>query len=144
MLGFLATWQMLSLRSVHPYPLSYYNPLLGGGSRAPQVMQIGWGEGLDAAGRYLNDKTDDEQITVASWYRSALAYYFDGDTISINADPAPEQVDAVRRADYAVIYIHQWQRGVPAIVLEELATRVPEHTIEINGMEYAHIYDLRP
>jgi hypothetical protein len=144
MLGFLAIWQILSLRSVYPYPLSYYNQLLGGGTRAPQAMQIGWGEGLDAAGRYLSNKADSKQKTVASWYRSALAYYFDGNTISINVDPGPEEVEAVQGADYVVFYIHQWQRGVPATMLEEFATRTPEHTIEINGMEYARIYNLRP
>ena len=150
-LGLVAIWQFQSFVNVYPYPLSYYNPLLGGGSRAPQVMQIGWGEGLDAAGRYLSDKANarsrasvGEQMTVASWYRSALAYYFDGNTISINAEVTPGELEAIHTADYVVIYLHQWQRNVPAELLEEFATRAPEHIIEINGMEYARIYDLRP
>ncbi|MFN2140498.1 MAG: ArnT family glycosyltransferase [Candidatus Promineifilaceae bacterium] len=148
-LALVAIWQLQSFVSVYPYPLSYYNPLLGGGSRAPQVMQVGWGEGLDAAGRYLSDKAGSrspasEKMTVASWYRSALAYYFNGDTISINADVTPGELEAIHAADYAVIYLHQWQRNLPADLLEEFAARTPEHTIEINGMEYARIYDLQP
>ena len=143
-LVFLIAWQFLALRSVFPYPLSYYNPLLGGSRRAPLVMQIGWGEGLDAAGRYLSEKPGSDRLTVASWYRSALAYYFDGETISIKADTALEEVADPTVPDYAVLYIHQWQRGVPPALLDEFASRVPEHTIEINGLEYARIYDLRP
>ncbi len=42
--------------STFPYYFSYYNPLMGGSQKAPQVMQIGWGEGLDEAACYLNTK----------------------------------------------------------------------------------------
>jgi hypothetical protein len=45
---------MISALWTFPYYLSYYNPLMGGPRKAPQVMQIGWGEGLDQAGRYLD------------------------------------------------------------------------------------------
>jgi hypothetical protein len=139
---FLAVVQLFSFWSVFPYPLSYYNPLLGGSGLAPQVMQIGWGEGLDEAGRYLSDQPGSESMTVASWYRSVLAYHFDGSTISINAELTPEEKAAIETADYAVLYIHQWQRYAPPELLDEFAGRVPEHTIEINGLEYARIYDL--
>ena len=140
---FLAGVQLLSLWNVFPYPLSYYNPLLGGSERAPEVMQIGWGEGLDEAGRYLSQKPGSEALTAASWYRSVLAYHFAGPTISINAALTPEEEAAIQSADYAVIYIHQWQRDAPPGLLDQFANRVPEHTIEINGLEYARIYDLR-
>jgi len=106
-------------------------------------MQIGWGEGLDEAGRYLNQKAGAETMTVASWYRSALAYHFNGNTISINAQLTPDEEAAIQSADYAVLYIHQWQRDIPPELLDKFAARVPEHTIEINGLEYARIYNLR-
>ncbi len=140
----LIGWQFLDLRSAFPYYLSYYNPLPGGSERAPGVMQIGWGEGMDAAGRYLSGKQEGESLAVASWYRSALAYYFDGETISINAELSPEAEAAIRSADYVVLYIHQWQRDVPPTLLDELAAREPEHIVEINGLEYARIYNLQP
>jgi hypothetical protein len=142
LLGLLAGWHLLSLWTVFPYPLSYYNPLLGGSERAPQVMQIGWGEGLDEAGRYLSSKEGSDALTVAAWYRSVLAYHFDGSTISINAQLTPKEEAAIQSADYAVLYIHQWQRDVPPELLDRFAARVPEHTIEINGLEYARIYKL--
>ncbi len=143
-LGLLVAWQLVALTRVFPYPLSYYNPLLGGSERAPQVMQIGWGEGLDAAGRTLREKPGSEQLIVASWYRSVLAYHFNGATISIKAELTPEEAAAIQTADYAVIYIHQWQRNAPPDLLDLFGSLEPEHTIEINGLEYAKIYDLRP
>jgi 4-amino-4-deoxy-L-arabinose transferase-like glycosyltransferase len=143
-LGILVAWQFLALRSTFPYPHSYYNPLLGGGKRAVQVMQMGWGEGLDAAGRYLSEKPDSDQLTVASWYHSVLAYYFDGEIISIDADPSPGKVAAIQSADYAVLYIHQRQRNLPPALLQQFEALVPEHIIEIGGQEYVWIYDLRP
>ena len=39
-----------------PYYLTYFNPLLGGTRRAPTVMMVGWGEGLDPVGRWLARK----------------------------------------------------------------------------------------
>lgn len=135
-LGALVLGQFLAFAGVYPYPLSYYNPLLGGSRRAPKVMQIGWGEGLDQVGRYLSDKPESAEMTVASWYSSVLEHHFDGKVISIRYDLGP--------ADYAVFYINQWQRNVPAELLEQFSARVPEHVVEINGLEYARIYDLRP
>ena len=44
----------LSLIAVRPYPLSYYNPLLGGGATASRWLLVGWGEGLDQVAVYLN------------------------------------------------------------------------------------------
>jgi hypothetical protein len=139
-LGMLIAWQFLSLRSVAPYYLSYYNPVLGGSRRAPLVMQIGWGEGLDAAGRYLSAKPGSRDLIVATWYPSALKYYFDGEEITLKANLTPA---AIQAADYAVVYINQWQRAVPSAFLDEFATRDPEHIIEINGLEYVRIYDLQ-
>jgi len=42
--------------------------------------------------------------------------------------------------DYAVVYVHQWQRRTPELMLKYLATQVPEHSIWIDGIEYARIY----
>jgi hypothetical protein len=54
-----------------------------------------------------------------------------------------EQWDRFISSDFAVIYIHQWQRGIPKDILEYLAKQQPEHSIWINGIEYARIYNLR-
>ncbi len=42
----------------HPYYLSYYNPLLGGGAVAQRTLLIGWGEGMDQAGAWLREQPD--------------------------------------------------------------------------------------
>jgi len=60
LLGGILFIQALSALQTFPYFFSYYNPLAGGSSRAPQVMMIGWGEGMDQAARYLNQKPDAE------------------------------------------------------------------------------------
>ncbi|UCC76048.1 MAG: phospholipid carrier-dependent glycosyltransferase, partial [Anaerolineales bacterium] len=58
--------QAAFVASHHPYYLAYYNPLVGGSSLAPQVMPLGWGEGLDLAADYLNRKPNAEQLSVAT------------------------------------------------------------------------------
>jgi len=44
--------------------------------------------------------------------------------------------------DYAIIYISQLQRNNPALILDYLKQKPVEHTIWINGIEYARIYKL--
>ncbi len=44
--------------------------------------------------------------------------------------------------DYAIVYIHQWQRQKPKNLLTHLAPHTPEHTIWIDGLEYVRIYKL--
>ncbi len=45
-------------------------------------------------------------------------------------------------ADYAVIYIHQWQRNMPKTLLDLLQPHPPEYVVWIDGLEYARVYDL--
>jgi hypothetical protein len=132
--------------STYPYYLSYYNPLLGGSARAPQVMQIGWGEGLDQAARYLNQKPGLDNLRVSSWYAiGSFSYFFHGKAQYIHAatDLRETQWEKVLDADYAVIYVHQWQRRIPEKLLEQLSTSTPEYSVWINGIEYVRIYDLK-
>ena len=144
LLGLVALLQLASLLSAAPTYLSYYSPLPGGPRRAPQVMQIGWGEGLDEAAAYLKELRGGEEATVASWYRSSFATYYGGPTLSIKADPTPAEQAAVDNADYIVIYIHQWQRDLPPALLARLRGQKPLHSVWINGLEYVRIYERRP
>jgi hypothetical protein len=137
--------QVASAVSTFPYYLSYYNPLMGGSRKAPQVMLVGWGEGLDQAARYLNQKPNVKQLKVISWYATGpFSYYFEGQDRSLWYDPGatPEEWERFISSDYAVIYIGQWQRQVPGPVLEYVAKLEPEHSIWIDGLEYARIYKL--
>ena len=119
-----------------PYYLSYYNPLMGGVARAPQVMMIGWGEGGDETARYLNTLPDAEGSVVASGYTNGpFSYFYDGETVPLYFRHA---------ADYAVVYAQDWQRQLPSRrAVAYYAQQQPIHVVNIDGLDYAHIYDLR-
>lgn len=119
-----------------PYYFTFYNPLLGGNMRAPEVLMIGLGEGIDEAARYLNTKPDAAELRVASWYRGgSFNYIFRGHDLNL---------DNYFEADYAVLYVHQWQRQVPdARMLHYFAQLTPEYTATLHGLDYAWVYDLR-
>ena len=134
--------QAASSLSLFPDMFAYYNPLMGGGRKALQVMQIGWGEGLDQAALYLNQKPDAENLVVSSWYGlGPFSFFFNGKVVNI---PTGTIIDsdwqAIHASDYIVVYVHQWQRNMPAELLAELANQTPVHTIWINGIEYVRIY----
>jgi hypothetical protein len=145
-LGGAIAVQMAMVLPTFPYYLSYYNPMMGGPKKAPEVMLIGWGEGLDQAAEYLNAKPDSQNLIAASWYGTGcFSYFFNGRTVNINAASRLTEnkyVNAIS-ADYMVIYIHQWQRNMPKRILERVAEMEPEKTIWINGLEYVRIYNLR-
>jgi hypothetical protein len=132
--------QISAALGTYPYYFTYYNPLMGGSSRAPDVMMIGWGEGLDQAARYLNAKPDAAKFKVQSWYPDgSFSYIFDGKTIYDIYGINPEGLET--EADYYVLYFHQWQRQLPSPeFIEYFDQQVPEHIIYIDGLEYARIY----
>lgn len=144
-LGLIILAQAAFSLPTHPYYLSYYNPLMGGSRLAPQSMIVGIGEGLDQAAHYLDSKPDSENLNVLVWYDvGSFSYFFDGETryIPIVAELEEGRLERLLDADYAVIYIHQWQRRTPRQLLEFLNPLTPEHTISIDGIEYVRIYRL--
>jgi 4-amino-4-deoxy-L-arabinose transferase-like glycosyltransferase len=145
LLTLVIAWQAALAYDSFPYYLSYYNPLMGGPRLAPQVMQIGWGEGLDQAGRYLNNKDNPRKLKAISWYAlGSVSYYFPGDVRYFRKKPVLDghELDKLLESDYAIIYVNQWQRNLAAPALEYLSQQSPEHTVWINGIEYARIYKL--
>jgi 4-amino-4-deoxy-L-arabinose transferase-like glycosyltransferase len=134
--GLILAAQALLALPTFPYYLTYYNPLMSGAARAPEVMMIGWGEGADEAGRYLDAKADAANLRVASGYTNGpLSYFFRGQTL-----PLTFWYDA----DYAAVFVQDWQRQLPsrkaAAYFQQLT---PEKTIVLDGIDYARIYDLR-
>lgn len=127
--------QMAFVLPHFPYYFTFYNPLLGGSARAQKVLMLGLGEGMDEAARYLNAKPDAEHLRVAAWYRGgSFNYIFKG---------PDRDLDRFFESDYAVLYIHQWQRQVPDVqTMEYFATLTPEHIVKLHGLDYAWIYDL--
>ena len=137
-------WQILLTVQYSPYYLTYYNPLLGGSIKAPGVMMIGWGEGLDQAARYLNTKPDAKDLRVMTHYPDgSVSYFFDGkamDLPDVWEGPDADQMDGI---DYLILYVHQWQRQIPdPAMVEYFSTKKPELVIKINGLEYARVYNL--
>ncbi len=129
--------QIFLILLYHPYYLSYYNPLMGGGSTAPYQLNVGWGEGLDQAANYLNNITAGaEKPLVASWYSAQFSPYYDGPTLDLS-----DQSSALT-GEYTVFYINQVQRGFPSgEILEYFQQREPLHVVELGGIDYAWIYE---
>ncbi|MDM8526924.1 glycosyltransferase family 39 protein [Anaerolineales bacterium HSG24] len=142
LLGVAVLLQIVSVLLYHPYYLAYYNPLMGGGQTAPYMLNIGWGEGLDQAARYLNDKMAKEQSPsqspsqVAAWYSNQFAPYYNGRTIDLSDHGAPLY------SDFTVFYLNQVQRGFPsAEMIDYFRQREPLHVVKLGGVNYAWIYD---
>lgn len=136
LVGLALLLQILFVLFYHPYYLAYFNPLMGGYRTAPYRINIGWGEGLDLAARYLNNLDRDETPMVASWYSSQFAPYYKGQTIDLSNQ------EAALTADYTVFYLNQVQRGFPSQeILSYFRQREPAHVVKVGGIEYAWIYE---
>jgi hypothetical protein len=135
-------FQLLGVIQTFPYYFNYYNPLLGGGSKAERVMMIGWGEGMDQAARYLNGIPGIKKMGVSSWYADGcFSYFFVGNATSMEEDTSLAEI---LKASYAVFYIHQWQKQSPSTeVIDYFHRLTPEVIIKIGDLEYIRIYNLR-
>ena len=135
----LATIQLAYALPHHPYYLTYFNPLMGGLSRAVETTLVGWGEGLEQAAAYLNQKPAAESLYVASTPAQTLLPYFKGQGDNFYTN------DVALRADYVVIYRAQQQRLAPSPeIVNYFLQQPPEHVIELGGVPYAWIYRNTP
>ena len=79
-----------------------------------------------------------------SWYGDRSFYFFTNSQYhNISTAWSDSDWDEFNKADYAVIYLEQWQRNVPAQVLDKLKGLKPEHSIWINGLEYVQVYKIQ-
>ena len=133
--------QGLLVYQVFPYGLSYYNPLMGGGEKAPQVMMVGAGEGLDQAADYMRTVPDKQELVIYSFYAGSFNFHYLENVLTLPwyayNDFAP-----VYDADYVILYITQMQRGLAQPITDFLADKPVAYTVEINGIEYARIYHM--
>jgi hypothetical protein len=128
--GSQAMWTIASL----PYPLAYYNPLLGGVRGASEAILVGWGEGLDQVAGYLNSQPDAENSRIGVYFPLTVNFQamVRGSVVSYG-DKRP--------VDYVVDYISAAQRRqTPRIVRD----REPDFVATIGGVEYARVYRLDP
>lgn len=119
----------------HPYYLSYYNPLLGGGAVAQRVLLIGWGEGMDQVGAYLNARPDIDYGPVLSALPRTLDPFVQVPVKSMYELDQDSQ-------NYAVVYLESIQRGAYPAIYAEIQQTIPLETITIHGIDYAQIYQL--
>ncbi len=112
-----------------PYYFTYFNPLLGGSYTAPHLVKIGWGEGLDQVGRFLQREVSNARVGTA--YASTVAPFFKGDLSSPTGD----------RLDYVVLYSKQVQSGRPSPdSLRYYDQAEPIFSVDLDGISYANVY----
>jgi hypothetical protein len=134
--------------TAYPYYLSYYNPLLGGVSQATNVMLVGWGEGLDQAADFIKDNAETERpdwpplVRTTTW-PAPIDYFLPMPTERVSSQSGMAGVLEWIDTDYLVTYIAQWQRNRGAAeLLAFLDSQTPAHTVTLQGIDYARVYDL--
>jgi hypothetical protein len=71
--GAILVAQLVTALPFHPYYFSYFNPLAGGGPVAARLTRIGWGEGMDQVGTYLQSQDDPTSLVVASRFSGSCS-----------------------------------------------------------------------
>ncbi len=127
------TWQTIDLIKLHPHYLAYTNPITRPflGNR-----RMGWGEGLDIAAKYLNQKPNAKDLTIATIYPTEFKHKFIGQTV-------PAHQHDHEQIDYVVLYRNMFERGLDSWqtdVLDQYKEIKPEKTITVGGIEYIWIY----
>jgi len=115
-----------------PYSIAYNNPYYGG----RPASQQGWGEGLDAAAQWLNQRPNAANTVIASWYPAVIGTYFNGQTMSLSS-----RGDS--RVAYVVTYRNMYSRekdDIASNVLDEFRDREPVKTVYIGDDPYVWIY----
>jgi hypothetical protein len=131
----LLVFHLLPVFTYYPYYLTYFNPLMGGPTRASQTTLMGWGEGMEQAAAYLNTKPNAERLYVASTPSQTLLPYFVGTGENFYTN------DIAFRADYVVLYLAQMQRLAPSPeIINYFQAQAPEKIITIHDVPYAKIY----
>jgi 4-amino-4-deoxy-L-arabinose transferase-like glycosyltransferase len=126
----------------YPYYFTYYNPLMGGGPAAARILNVGWGEGLDQAARWLNSLPGAENSSVVAWYSTTFEPFFRGNAIyKIDEEKISRSSKPGLAADYVVLYVNQVQRELPSAgALQFFRSTTPVYTVTLHGIDYAWIY----
>jgi 4-amino-4-deoxy-L-arabinose transferase-like glycosyltransferase len=133
LLGYDMTYQ--------PYYLSYFNPLLGGGPVAQELLLVGWGEGMEHVGAWLSARPDRDRGFVLSWIPDTLQPFLPRElraldiratTIALR-NPAP---------NYAVVYARGAMRQDTPELAAEVSRTPPLYQLHMNGLEYATVYQI--
>ena len=123
--------------TIYPYPLAYYNPVLGGGYLADEFIMVGWGEGIDKVVDYI-EQTEDApcDLTIIAQYSHVLSIHLPCATVI----PADQWEDAINTADYVMFYINELQREYDPVLEAQFSRQAPVYVARINHLEYAYLY----
>jgi hypothetical protein len=127
----------------YPYYLTFYNPMIynsivSGEWLASGMFHHGYGEGLDQAARYLNQKENPTDLTVAALPVEQFAPFFLGETVQWS-EGEERNLIPWHTADYVVRYI---SFGFPERAYYYFSSLEPEHVVRLNGLDYAWIYKM--
>ncbi len=126
-------FQAATLWQLHPQYLAYVNPLTKPffGDR-----RLGWGEGFDIAGAYLNAKPGSQSLKVAAPYPTEFAYNFKGEVTPLNRHEE-------NNVNYVVLYRSLFERDPDSVetdILNFYKNKPPEKIISLGGLPYIWIY----
>ncbi|HHS96975.1 MAG TPA: phospholipid carrier-dependent glycosyltransferase [Chloroflexi bacterium] len=140
LIGLLLLAQALAVLPRFPYYGTLYNRLLGGPRTAQRVLPLGYfGEGLDLAGRYIDDQPEAEHLTVATQFlaNEILAQYVRAPVYDIAA--------VGEDADFLVFGVQFTTRGRDfprwgALWETTYKFREAEFTVSFDGIPYAWVH----
>jgi hypothetical protein len=148
----LVILQLAESAAFYPYFYTYYNPLVAVVTGAPPASN--YGEGIELAAAYLNNKPNSDSLTVFSYRgRGPFSYFFHGKTIILNPvfldEPGmPAMFERLEGADYIVITdTLEFRTAGAGLFVQALKLIPPEHSIYIRGVSPIRIYrvaDLPP
>ncbi len=130
----VALYLLLTALWYHPYYLAFYNPLLGGSATAQYVLLVGWGEGMEEVGAWLQQRPDVTQSPILTGDPRTLEPFVPGRVIFLNHASVAEP------ASYAVLYIRNRQRQDSLPAQQQVSQAAPLYTVTRYGIPYAYIY----
>lgn len=134
LLGALLLILVLQLGIYHPYYIGYFNPLLGGGAVAQRVMLVGWGEGMEDVGAWLNKRPDLASGPVLSVIGPTLSPFVSDHVLDL------QEKFFKTNPSYVVLYARSQQRDESASAQEFVHTLTPLWTLRKYGIDYATVY----
>lgn len=125
--------------AAYPYMLAYFNPLLGGLDAAQHEIPVGWGEGLDQAGAYIQEITGGNCRYVIGEHPDVVQGYTNCRVIRPSA--CAYQVMAEDPTGwYAYLYIDQLQRQAMPELTAAAEFSFPLRTFYVDDVAYAEVY----
>lgn len=132
--------QLTQTVPAHPYYYTYWNPLVGGGQTATNLLPIGAGEGVDLAMDYLNGLPNAASLSVVCGGSEPwCARTFRGTTWRSATYASGEWF----QADYASFYVSHLQRQkYPPEIVSFFQTRQPDFQAKLGGVDYMPVYKI--